>query len=103
MGNQQISIRAQHLDGNDPEGFDARAWCVALEAEYRQIAETYAPLAAITVTIERQRASGAARPVSVEIEGDDADDINRAGLELTVEQAANYLYDRRGSGPEFYR
>ena len=96
-----ISIHAQHLDGNDPEGFDAAAWVVALEAEYRQIAETHAPLAEITVTIERQRASGASRPVLVEIVGGDADDVDRTGLEFEIGQAANWLYDQRGQ--EFYR
>ena len=96
-----ITILAQHLDGNDAEGFDAQAWVEALEAEYRQIASRYAPLADVSVTVERQEASGAARPVSVEIDGDGADDVDRAGLSFQIEQTANWLYD--GRGQEFYR
>ena len=91
-----INIYAQHLDGNDPEGFDARAWVEALEGAYRRIAETYAPRADITVTVERQRASGAARPPRVELSGNDADDVDVGGLEFQIEQAAGWLYDRRG-------
>ena len=90
----KITISAQHLLGNDPEGFNASAWEAALESEYREIAEKFFPDAQIIVEIDSQNASGAARPVAVYF--DNADDADTSALELQVEQAANALYDRCG-------
>jgi hypothetical protein len=92
-----ISIRAQHLDGNDPEGFNAAAWVQALTSEYRRVALDHCPGAVVEVTIDRQPHTGAAAHVSVHVEGNE---IDHAALEFSVEQAANWLYDRRGQ--EFY-
>ena len=95
----KITITAQHLTGNDPEGFNAGAWISALETEYREIAQATYPDAEIVVNIDVQGASGYSRPVSVSV--DDAEEsANISDLEFQIERAANELYDSRGQ--EFF-
>lgn len=99
----KITISAQHLLGNDPEGFSASAWDSALEAEYRGIAEDYFPGAEIVVKIDSQNASGSSRSVAIyfdDVDLETLDNSARSGLEFQIEQAANALYDRRGQ--EFF-
>jgi hypothetical protein len=96
----KITIDAQHLTGNDPEGFNAGAWVSALETEYREIAQREFPDAEVVVKIDVQGASGYSRPVAVYV--DDADDTTESiySLEFQIEQTANALYDSRGQ--EFF-
>jgi hypothetical protein len=104
-----ITISAQHLDGNDPEGFDTAAWLDALETEYRNTATAYFPDAEIVVEIDRQkRNSGYTRPVEIYADSDEVDDVNQvidAGdfleLKTAIEYVRNALYDARGQ--EFFR
>jgi hypothetical protein len=96
----KITIAAQHLTGNDPEGFNVNAWISALNAEYREIAQAAYPDAEIVVKIDVQTASGYARLAAVYI--DDAErPADISGLEFQIEQAANSLYDSRGR--EFFK
>ena len=95
----KITITAQHLTGNDPEGFNAGAWISALETEYREIAQATFPEAEVIVKIDVQNASGYSRPVSVSV--DDADEpANISDFEFQIEHAQNDLYDSRGQ--EFF-
>ena len=94
-------ISAQHLYGNDPEGFAAAAWLEALEAEYRKIVAQWFPRAEIEVTIDAQHACGYSRDVSVYVEDDDGVSVSdQRGMVSQIEQAENDLYDRRGE--EFF-
>lgn len=93
-----ITVTAQHLDGNSPEGFDNAAWCEALRNEFARIVHHYLPDADVTVEIDRQRnTEGAANGADVFA---DDDTVIPADLTRAVEQAANSLFDARGD--EFY-
>lgn len=98
----KIIIRDQHLDGNDPEGFNADAWLVALTAEYRSTAAAHFPHAEIVVEIDRQRkCSGYSRQVTVDFDGDDEPSFSdRDALQTSIEYTCNELYDARGG--EFF-
>ncbi len=98
----KILISAQHLDGNDPDGFNSVNWVAALETEYREIATRYFPNAEIVVKIDHQKkCSGYTRAVCTEFwDDDDADVGDQSALKFIIEQAANALYDKRGN--EFY-
>lgn len=99
--NAKIEITVQHLYGNDPEGFDAEAWLVALESEYRSTALAHFPNAEVIVEIDRQqRASGYCRPVSVDVCGDDGERVFSPELERAIDYVADALYDTRGQ--EFF-
>lgn len=91
----KITIAAQHLTGNVPEGFNSSKWVDALETEFREIAQREFPDAEIVVKIDVQNASGYSTPVSVYV--DDADDsVSVSSLKFQIEQAAKSLYDSCG-------
>ena len=99
----KITILDQHLDGNDPVGFNADAWLAALEAEYRATAAAHFPAAEIVVEIDRQRkCSGYSRPVTVDFDGEDDDPsfADLDALQTSIEYTCNDLYDARGQ--EFF-
>lgn len=98
----KIIISAQHLYGNDPEGFDAVGWLAALAAEYRAVAASYFPHAEIVVTIDCQRTGGGyCRAVDIDYDDDaDASAADKRSFESVIDQTQNALYDQRAE--EFF-
>ena len=87
-----IEIHAQHLCGNDPDGFELDFWIQELTQEYRRIVSEHYPDADVVVKIDVQNASGSC--AQVQVFGGNTD------LEYQIEQAASRLHDARGE--EFY-
>jgi len=104
MSNLRITISAQHLTGNDPEGFNRDAWIAALTERYTEIGNEHFPNAEIVVEIDVQRASGNARPAACYADSDDVADVNELigtddwiFFQREIDNAANALYDDIGA------
>ena len=94
-----IEIIAQHLSGNDPEGFDVEAWTAHLAAAYRAVALAHYPNAVVSVEIDVQDACGDTRPVTVTLTVDGDDEYND-DLRREIEVTENYEWERHSD--EFY-
>lgn len=89
----RIEINGQHLDDNDPPGFDAAAWIAALVDEYRDIAARHFPSANVDVTITRERASGYSRGVAVDCDDPEVSSADWRAFETAIEYAENAMWD----------
>ena len=96
-----VIISEQFLTGNMPDEFNLDQWQGALKREYRKIVRAYFPNARCVVRFDTQNASGYCRPISVDYEHDSRVSIrDQQGLNYSIEQASNALYDARGD--EFF-
>jgi hypothetical protein len=97
-----ITICAQHLDGNDPEGLNVPAWLERLCDAYRATALAHYPDATVIVEIDRERhTSGATRTATAVLEIAGALSVD-SELERDVELTGNYLWESVCDDPRLW-
>jgi hypothetical protein len=98
----EITICAQHLTGNDPEGLNVDVWVERLRREYRATALAHYPRAAVTVDIDvQEHTSGATREPTVVLETDGELDVD-SDLEREVAGVSSWLWSRVCDDPTMW-
>ena len=95
----RVTISHQHFDGNFPDGFNNGAWIDLLRTEYADIVHNVYPAATVTVVIDRQAATGARTPVTVDADGSGS---LPSSLVAAIECAEDELFNAHGSDDRFY-